>query len=309
MERIKRKILKTTDGIFDLLYQKLESAKGYRIISTVLIFVFFSALILVFLNRNGAFSPKTAALLADNYFFAVEVVFRILLAVEIITMVFVLAYSVSDSVAKQFEILSLILLRQAFKEFSYIELPLDLEHDNLPITYMLSDIFGALLIYIGIFYFGKIQKHRRFTIDDDEQGKFNSVKKMLALGMIIIFLSIGLYDLIAYFTHDKHFEFFSLFYTILIFTDILIVIFALRYSHSYCVVFRNTGYAVATILIRMSLSMPHYFDALLGLLALFFVIIMSIFFNKFEIKRYRIIVKELAAEKKSEKKSEKDSEI
>ncbi len=305
MEKLKRKFLKKSDSIFDFLYKSLESSKGYRVISTVLILVFFSALALVFLNRNGAFSPEITALLADSYFFAVEIVFRILLAVEIITMVFVLAYSVSDSVAKQFEILSLILLRQAFKEFSYIELPLDFEQSYQPITYILSDIFGALLIYIGIYYFGKIQKHRKFTLTDDEQGKFISVKKLLANSMIVIFLSMASYDLIAFFTHDKTFDFFSYFYTVLIFTDILIVIFALRYSHSYCVVFRNTGYAVATILIRLSLSLPHYFDALLGLLAVLFAIIMSLFFNKFEIKRYRLMARDLFMPEKEEKNDEK----
>lgn len=291
MEQIKTKVLNVSDKIFDTLYHSLESTKGYRVISTLLIIVFFLTLFIVFLNRSGVFPEHIAAVVEDNYFFAVEVVFRILLAIEIITMVFVLAYSVSDSVAKQFEILSLILLRQAFKEFSYVELPLDLEHSYLPLMYMLSDIFGALIIFIGVYYFGKIQKHRKITLNDEENSRFVSVKKMLALWMTLIFLGIGIYDLVAFFTHDKMFKFFNLFYTVLIFTDILIVIIALRYSHSYCVVFRNTGYAVATILIRMSLSMPHYFDALLGILAMVFIIVMSLFFNKFEIKRHRLMYK------------------
>lgn len=310
MERIKQKLLSHSDKIFDRLYHSIESTRSYKIISTFLVLAFLSGLLMVFLNRMGVFPTGIAEVVKDNYFFAVEVVFRILLAIEIVTMVFVLAYSVSDSIAKQFEILSLILLRQAFKEFSYVELPLDLENDYLPITYMLSDIFGALLIFFGIYIFDKMQKHRNITFSKEEKSRFVSVKKMLALFMIISFFCIGIYDLYAYLTGNETYNFFTLFYTFLIFTDILLVIIALRYSHSYCVVFRNTGFAVATVLIRMSLSMPHYFDAVLGIIAMLFVIFMTLVYNKFEIKRHRKILKEYQKnEEINEKKSEKDSEI
>ena len=155
---MKDKFLKISYSGFDKISEKFESSKGFNIISSGLALIFVLSLFLVFLKRNFNFPENIASLLPDNYFFAVEITFKILLAVEIIEMVFILAHSVTDSVAKQFEILSLILLRQAFKEFSNIDMPIEIVSIIQPATYILSDIFGALFIFAGVLYFRKIQK-------------------------------------------------------------------------------------------------------------------------------------------------------
>ncbi len=62
-------------------------------------------------------------------------------------------------------------------------------------------------------------------------------------------------------------HFFEPFYTLLIFADILVVLLSLRYSATYQVVFRNSGLAVATVLLRAALSAPPYLNAALGLAA------------------------------------------
>jgi len=284
-EKIKVKILKLSDKIFDKAYHGFESKKSYRMISSLLVGAFIFFLILVFLNNLDIFPKSVSEFLPLNYFFAVEIVFKLLLTIEIIAMVFVLAYSVSESVAKQFEILSLILLRQAFKVFSEVEQPLDFSHDFTQISYMLSDIFGALLIFIGLLIFKKLQKHRSITIGEKEKSRFVSLKKLLSLSMIVTFIIVGFYDAYLYASGAEEFKFFLLFYTVLIFTDILIVIIALRYSHSYCVVFRNTGFALATILIRIALSGSHYFDAVIGIIAMIYVLVLTFVYNKFEIRK------------------------
>ena len=46
--------------------------------------------------------------------------------------------------------------------------------------------------------------------------------------------------------------FFEQFYTVLIFADILVVLLALRHSFAYDLVLRNSGFAAATVLIRLS---------------------------------------------------------
>ncbi len=292
LKNIKIRIFKNTDKIFNSLYYGLESTKGFKLISTSLVIMFLSMLGIIILNNLGVFPESISSNIPKNYFYAVEIVFKLLLGIEIIEMVFVLAYSISKSMAKQFEILSLILLRQAFKEFSYVELPLNLEHSFEPVYYILSDIFGALLLFLGVYIFKGLQKHRPITLNKSEEDRFTSVKKALALIMFITFIGLGLFELGMYLIKGGELKFFGSFYTVLIFTDILIVIIALRYSHSYSVVFRNTGFAIATILIRMALSVPHYFDAILGVVAMIFVIILSIIYNKFEIVRIRKIVEE-----------------
>lgn len=282
---MKKQILQISDSIFNKIYKHFESVKGFRIISTLLVIIFLSALLLVFLNNSFILPEFISKHLSNNYFFAVETVFMLLLAVEIIEMVFVLAYSITDSIAKQFEIFSLILLRQAFKEFSNIELPIEIESVLIPATHLLSDIFGALLIFAGVLVFTRMQKHKKITKTKKENHSFVSAKKGLAIIMILAFIGIGIYDVVLYISHNHTFRFFQMFYGVLIFTDILIVIISLRYSHLYCVVFRNTGFALATILIRFSLSLPHLYDAAMGVIAMIFVIAISFIYNKFRFKR------------------------
>ncbi len=276
-----RRVYAISDVIFDYLYQKVESVKGYRFISTFLVFIFILSVFLTFLNNNLNISDSVSKYLPDSYFFAVESVFKLLLAIEIIEMVFVLSHSITNSIAKQFEILSLILLRQGFKEFAQVDLPILPEIIIEHAGNILTDIFGALIIFAGVLIFTRMQKHEKITKTTEDNKNFISAKKGLAVFMIFAFIGIGIYDIVLYFNGAETFKFFSMFYTVLIFTDILIVIIALRYNHLYCVVFRNTGFAVATILIRFALSLPQFYNAAMGIISVIFVIGISIIYNKF----------------------------
>lgn len=287
---MKDKFLKISDTAFNKISKSFESQNGFKVLSSGLAIIFLAALLVVFINKVFNLPESFASLLPDNYFYAVKITFKILLAVEIIEMVFILANSVTDSVAKQFEILSLILLREAFKEFSKIDLPIEVTEIIQPVIYILSNIFGALIIFAGVLIFKKMQKHRVITSNDEDNYKFTALKKMLALFMLAAFAVIGIYDVILYFNGADQFQFFTMFYSLLVFTDILIVIISLRYSHLYCVVFRNTGFAIATILIRFTLSMPIFYDAIMGVISILFVILISYIYNKFEFKRIKEVL-------------------
>lgn len=286
---MKEKILNKINIWFDFLYKKIESVKCFKFISIFLAIVFVFLLILIFINNTIELPPYISKHISSNYFFSVEIVFILLLIIEISEMIFVLAHSVSNSVSKQFEIFSLILLRHGLNEFSYlkfpIKLPIELPNALTTIMHLLSDTFGALIIFGGILVFSKMQKHKKITMTPQDNYNFISAKKGLALIILITFISIGIFDIVLYFSGNKTFDFFSIFYTILIFTDILIVIIQLRYNHLYCVVFRNTSFAIGTILIRFALELPHYYNAGVGIIAIFFVILVSFIYNKFVIYR------------------------
>ena len=52
--------------------------------------------------------------------------------------------------------------------------------------------------------------------------------------------------------------------TVLVFADLTIVFLSLRHSFSYELVFRSSGYAVVTVLIRIALTAPPYLNVGLG---------------------------------------------
>ena len=220
-------------------------------------------------------------MISINKFFAINLAFTLLLIVEIVGLVFALARSVSTSLVKQFEIFSLILLRSAFKQFGDLSPGLDWREALEPVSAMLSDAFGALIIFVIILLISRIQKHTPITSDPVDQTRFILFKKNSAMLLFILFVTSGIIDITLYFQHGEMFDFFANFYTILIFNDILLVLISLRYTYSFLIVFRNSAFAVATLIIRMALTAPPYFNAILGILASIFGLGVVYFYNKY----------------------------
>jgi hypothetical protein len=77
-------------------------------------------------------------------------------------------------------------------------------------------------------------------------------------------------------------SFFEIFYTLLIFADVMIVLISLRYSVAFPVVFRYFGFAVATVLIRLALTAPRVVDAGPGVMATLFAIALTWVYNRTE---------------------------
>ena len=75
--------------------------------------------------------------------------------------------------------------------------------------------------------------------------------------------------------------FFEEIFSLLIFSDVLIVLISLRYSASYRVVFRNSAFALATVLIRLALTAPPLYNAVLGLMAALYTIGLTLAYNEF----------------------------
>ncbi|MCL1979854.1 MAG: heavy metal translocating P-type ATPase [Proteobacteria bacterium] len=80
---------------------------------------------------------------------------------EVISLIFVLPCSFSRALGKQFEILSLVLIRNAFKELPHFSEPLIYEGNVDKILHILANGFGALLIFalLGLYY--QVQKQSR----------------------------------------------------------------------------------------------------------------------------------------------------
>lgn len=269
---------------YDALEHIWEHKRTERIAANILIMAFLSSLALIELARQGMLPGSVAALLPKNHYYAINTALSMLLGLEVFGLVFSLAKSVSVSVGKQFEILSLILLRHSFNEIVYFSEPLAWKEALEPVLTMLANAGGGLLIFLllGVYY--KMQQHRAITRDTEAATDFIALKKMVSLLLLALFFVIGIDDGLHYMNGTATNDFFSLFYTILIFSDVLLVLISLRYSSSYPIVFRNSGFAVATVLIRIALTAPPYVSVLLGIGAIAFAIGITFAYNRFEKK-------------------------
>lgn len=291
-----RRIAKLTD----YLEHFWEHTVMQRAAGNILVFTYLGMILLIELNRQGWLPAVISEPLPETHFFAVEVAFTLLLVTEVVSLIFGLTRSFSRSIGIQIEILSLILLRDTFKRFTYFGEPIvwaDVGPEILP---MIADSLGALAIFIilGIYY--RNQRSRAITDDEREQAEFIAYKKLIALGLIVTFTFIGVFDLVYYFRNGVLYPFFETFYTVLIFTDVLMVLLSLRYSVSFSVTFRNFGYAVVTVFIRMALIAPVLINVLLGIGTALFALGMSYAYNNYLID----IVRQTHEDEENEEKEE-----
>jgi hypothetical protein len=262
--------------LFDPLQTFYEQEHLHRKISVALVFLFIGSLVVIELNRQGLLPSGMAAILPENHLYAVHTAFTVILVLEIISLIFILPCSFSRSLGKQFEVLSLFFIRGTFKELSYFPEPLRYEGNVDNILHILANGFGALLIFalLGVYY--KIQKQ------SEEDGRhfdlygFVASKKAISLLLLVSFASMGGYSLYQTLRGIEHPDFLHEFYTLLILTDILIVLISQCFHPSAKMIFRNSGYALSTLVIRIALIAPPPFNVLLGSAALVFAIFLSL---------------------------------
>ena len=279
MKSIARRLLFRFARIYDLLFEQWESARSQHWQANLLVVVFLGALAAIEAARQNIL--PAAWPVPKNHFYAVKLAFDLLLTLEVLGLVFNLAGSVANSMGKQFEIFSLILLRQSFKEFVHFTEPIEWTEVSASIENILSDALGALLIFALVSLFYALQKHRRITDNIEELASFVAAKKLLALVLLAAFLFVAAHDAWTWRRTGAPYKFFEVFYTILIFSDILIVLISLRYNSTYSIVFRNSGFAVATVIIRLALTAPPVWNVGLGLAAVSLSIGLTFVYNNF----------------------------
>jgi hypothetical protein len=272
--------------VFDFLDERWEGPRVSKWISNIVVVFFMIGLL------AGLLSYLDIVDLGEGFtaFFAIELAFNVLLIFEVMGLIFLIPKSVADSVGKQFEIISLVLLRDAFKEFGHY-----LGEVNWEISFLLellpiiSDAFGAILIFLitGLFY--RAQKHIRITKNHEEQKGFIGIKKLISIYLTLSFIGMGIFDIVSAYQNHTFIYSIKLFYTLLIFTDVFILLFSLRYTSKYYNLFRYSSFALATIFLRLTLSAPAYYNVLLAVIAGLMVLGVTYIYNKLLLKQGEVL--------------------
>lgn len=268
-----RSFLRASSRVFDAFETWWEGSDARRLVAVVLVGGFLVSLVLIELNRLGWLPQPAAGRLSTNHFKAIDIAFTLFLVVELVGLVVGLATSVADTAGKQFEVFSLILIRRSFKELvKFEEEPIQWGFDagREAVQFLVVDATAALLIFLTLGLFYQLQRHEPITETEGEAYYLVAQKKLVANGLLLILLGLGIYAVVQSLMGKASIPFFNTFYTILIFSDVLVVLISLRYSATYHVVFRNSGFAAATVMIRLALSGPRYLGAALGVGAALF---------------------------------------
>lgn len=256
-------MIKLLIHIFDYLESYWESRQNNRLLSSVLVTVFLITLLIGF--GNYLYINNAPYFLSDVKFTdAIKFSFDFLLFFEMIGLVFIIPHSISNSIGRQFQIMSLIFLRTSFEELSNLSFNAPFKEQFIIISRMAADAGAALIIFILIRVFYSFQKHRQIT-DETEITNFISLKKIIALGVLAgLLLSVysdSKYYLITGIFHPSY----PIFYFILIFADMLLMLAAFKYMIHYPNIFRYSAFILITIFIRIALMAPVYYNAIIGI--------------------------------------------
>jgi len=286
-------------NLFNKLYQISLSEYAKKRIEKAILYValtgFFIHLTLIYLSKLGIINFISESELFKNPISAIYTPFSFILIYEVYLLIYYLPKSFTSYITKQYEIITLIIIRKLFKDLSTLELSSDWFNikGDLQFTY---DILASIILFYLIYQFVK-QGARKSQIPDLNQLKierFIRRKKIIAIVLVPIFFTMALITLFSW-TSDISFTsnnlpsfekinnlFFDEFFTVLILVDVVLLLISFFYTDKFHKIIRNSGFIVSTILIRMSFGVSGLISTILIVVAVLFGLAIITIHNKYE---------------------------
>lgn len=267
--------------IYDILHHIFESKKTQRYIALSLITVFLASLLCIELNKFHLIPHWASHYIPTNPFASIALVFTLVLLVEVIGLVFTIAYSLSKTLQMQLEILALILIRQAFKGLSTLEETFFIEPNFAIVSHVILPALTAMFIFICISVFKIFKKVPIVHIPEATLFQYITIKKIISLGVLC-----GVVSIIGYMSYRKYvlhkdLYFFEAIYSLLIFADILLILVAQYYFPSFLIMFRNSAFVVCTLFIRIALTSKIEWMCAMGSFAGLYAVLVGWFTSYF----------------------------
>lgn len=287
--------------VISYLYNSFLSEKVKEKSEVVIVYVaivsFILHLLLIGLVNLHLITVNDHSELLSNPISAIYTPFSFILIYEVYLLLYYLPKSTSIYIGKQYEIISLIVIRRIFKDLSKLEFSTDwfsIKNDIL----FTSDLLAILILFFLIFVFYKLVKNSS-TVETNtikpEIVKFISLKKTIATCLVPVFLTLSIYSL-GHWLYESFFSigkivtdikdinkiFFDDFFTILILVDVLLLLFSFLHSDKFNRVIRNSGFIISTILIKLSFNTEGFLNIVLIVIAILFGVILLKINNLYE---------------------------
>ena len=286
-------------NILPFLFQKLLSDKTRttteKIILNIALISFFVHLLMIYLLKFDVIEFNSDTELLNNPISAIYTPFSFILIYEVYLLIYYLPKSFTTYITKQYEIITLIIIRKLFKDLSSLELSsnwFEIKGD-LQFTY---DLIASLLLFFFIYLFqkqGKKKVKQQVNLKPDIE-KFVKKKRLIAVILVPLFLFMALDTLLKWsngmsFTANEFPSlesinnlFFDQFFTVLILVDVVLLLISFFYTDQFHKIIRNSGFIISTILIRMSFGVSGLTNTILILVAVLFGLAILSIHNKYE---------------------------
>lgn len=286
-------------NISPFLFKKLLSDKtrtiAEKIILNIALFSFFIHLLIIYLLKFDVIEFNSDTELLNNPISAIYTPFSFILIYEVYLLIYYLPKSFTTYITKQYEIITLIIIRKLFKDLSSLELSsnwFEIKGD-LQFTY---DLIASLLLFLFIYLFqkqGKKKVKQQINLNPDIE-KFVKKKRLIAVILVPLFLFMALDTLLKWSNgmsittnefpslESINNLFFDQFFTVLILVDVVLLLISFFYTDQFHKIIRNSGFIISTILIRMSFGVSGLTNTILILVAVLFGLAILSIHNKYE---------------------------
>ncbi|MEM9835162.1 MAG: hypothetical protein AAF828_01590 [Bacteroidota bacterium] len=283
---------------FDKLLSLGVKERSERVILAIAIISYLLHLLFILLSNQGYISVDSKLL--SNPIAAIYTPFSFILVYEVYLLIFFLPKSISFYIGKQYEIITLIVIRRIFKDIANLELTKDwfINQNDLQFTF---DAITSLILFILIYFFYRNiyrrsgKKSKKTPAELEDVRTFINLKKGIAVLLVPVLIILALYTFFTWASaviNDSQngviaFKninniFFDEFFTILIIVDVLLLLASFFYSDRFHKIIRNSGFVISTILIKISFSAEGLINNALIIGAVLFGFLMLLIHNMFE---------------------------
>ena len=187
--------------------------------------------------------------------------FSILLVYEVYQLIRTIPESFSSSVGKQYEIATLLVVRDILKRLSEVENSEGWKISS-DLGFLLVECAAFLvLLHTSLTYFRISSSSEKSGQMADNVAIFVEAKRGIANAMLLIFLATAAYSFFTWFESVQdgggsvsRVIFFLDFFTFLILADILILLISYWFYTDFGNLARNTGFVLSTVIIRVAIS-------------------------------------------------------
>ena len=269
-----------------VLGQKTDAfLKRFSINLAILGFV--SHLITCYLYQSDYLNLSDMNSFFDSYLDALYTPFSIILAYEVYELIRAIPESFSNSIGKQFEVITLLVVRDIFKNLAEIE-GSDTNFIDADVAFIAMEAIAFIVLFSTALYFKKMTAGNNAELGQDEVvKKFVMQKKNLACSLALVYILVAIYSFSSWSfgvidgeNNLSRTVFFLDFFTWLIVSDIIILLTSYKHITDFLQLARNTGFVLSTVIIRVGIGTPGYTGAALFILSAFlatFVLRLSIY--------------------------------
>ena len=237
--------------------------------------------------------------LLKNPIVAIYTPFSFILIYEVYLLVHYLPRSITRYIGKQYEIITLIVIRRIFKDLSKLEFTSDWFNtkNDLQFTY---DIIAVLLLFFLILVFYRLNpkkeaKSGEIQVPSKEMLNFITMKKVIATFLVPLFLVLAVLNF-GHWIYENFFSisqlvgsirdintiFFEEFFTVLILIDVLLLLISFLHTDEFNKVIRNSGFIISTILIKLSFGIDGLLNTILTVVAVLIGVIFLAIHNQYD---------------------------